>query len=233
MTSRLARRILLMAATAIAPPLAAAEHPPQRVQVPAHVVWCVASQPLDPAQAAEPGFGDLVFNALYQQLEGAALARDLTSFGVPYAASATPQAPPPQSPPGPAPASASAPPPPPPPYVVKVCAAVPPGSPAPAAETGARVTAEPSPQREVFAVRCEPRYEDDCKTQIVEAMKAAGFQSASPEALDWIIRQGLSAQDDATALAQDLSDSSLRPLRPGAPPVTPEAAMVVAAAPPE
>lgn len=214
-----------------------------RVTVPAHTEWCASSQPVDLAKQTDPEFGALVFQILYSRIEQAALVADLKSVGVPYLAAARDVAPPaaaspapspPQAAPaastGAAPAPAESPPEPAPPAmkIFTVCAVVPPASPAP----GQGITARSIAAGDFFAMRCEAKFDEDCKGKIVAAMSQAQIDVSKLTDDSWSIRQATSSGNDAAALVADLSDHSLRTLQESGALAPPAQMITVAAAVP-
>lgn len=214
-----------------------------RVTVPAHTEWCASSQPVDIAKQTDPEFGALVFQFLYARIEQTALAEDMKSVGVPYLAAtadvpppaATPPAPStPLAPPGtsagaaPGPAGSSPEPSLPSMTTFTVCTVVPPGSPAP----GEGITVRSIPASDFFAMRCEAKFDEDCKDQIIAAMTQAQIDVSKLTDKSWSIRQATSASNDAAALVADLSDHSLRSLQDGGALAPPAQMITVAAAVP-
>jgi hypothetical protein len=222
-----------------------------RVTVPAHTEWCARSQPVDIAKQSDPDFGALVFQLLYARIEKAALQADLKAIGVPYLAATadvtTPAAattPAPVSaatamPPaatGASPGAATSPAPaagapsdqPPVMKTFTVCAVVPPGAPAPASGVVARMIAA----GDLFSMRCEAKFDEDCKGKIVEAMSKAQIDVSKLTDDSWSIRQATSTGHDAAALVADLSDHTLRTLEQGSALAAPPQLITIAAAVP-
>lgn len=213
-----------------------------RVTVPAHAEWCASSQPVDIAKQTDPEFGALVFQILYARIEQAALVADLKSVGVPYLAATAdvvlpvvvPPAPsPPQAPPGALAGAAPVSPAEPEPSAMKiftVCAVVPPASPAPAPGQG--ITVRSVAAGDFFALRCEAKFDEDCKAKITAAMAQAQINVSKLTEQSWSIRQATSSGADAAALIADLSDHSLRTLQESGALAPPAQMITVAAAVP-
>jgi hypothetical protein len=237
-------RCVMLAALLLAPMQPAfAESMPQKITVPAHTAWCIRSaQPVDIAGATDSKFGDLVFALLYDRLQDDALKAGLQSTGVPYLASiaaapipgtgpagATPPQAPSTAPGADAPADADPPPPGPPTTpvlrIMQVCAIVR----ASATTAAAGITVRDVPARMAYAIRCEARFDTDCREKILAKMTADGVDTAKLTDADWIIRQALSSAEGTDDLARDLTDSTLRPLHQAVSAATPEQLVVVAA----
>lgn len=181
---------------------------PQRITIPAHLEYCIASNPLSASAYELPQVREALFQQLYKQIEKSALEAGLPTVGVVFvdsigrgpdsaaaAASSTSQV-------GGQPAEVT--------YVVRQCAVVPSRGTPPLPSGGLRTVAS----RPVYAMLCAPSMIDACKRDLEKIVRQ---ENSSPTDLArqiiWRVRTALTSEDSPANLAASMVDSSLLRLR--------------------
>lgn len=190
---------------------------PVRVTVPSHPVWCVKSQPIEIEQDKELRFGDIIFQSMYQRLERNALAAGLPSIGIPYLESSTAGGVPPADTlqkKGDAttvvPVTGAVPIPVPVKYILHVCSAVPFGI---SNKLPPGVFELMLSETTVYALLCAVQNESGCKLDIEAYVKKThNLTDDNLRNLEWRTNQPKTKDESGAAIANALSDYSLRPL---------------------
>lgn len=181
---------------------------PKKIQVPAHLTYCVSSQPLNVTAYELPEVRESLFQTLYERLEQAVLKAGLASMGVAFVDAVTPGPDIPgsaQVSPNTLPKMLAS-------FIVRQCAVV-----------GSRGTPElpkdgvvEVPARTMYASLCTPEQVESCKRDIEALVRKDNPSPADVvRPIVWRTRPALMDSDSSANLVASMVDDKLLMLKDG------------------